>query len=350
MNQLLTVKQFANKHPAFIHQRLLDDKSRLPRHLFNNGAENLLPKKFRRWGAALGFAAVAAVFISNINDSDTTQSQGPGDSEIAEEDISPEATMNPQEIIDGKFRAALVYIGMFDPAKIENNNSAAVAFNKVLSDYNYMPLSGIPIDKAIEQQKSFTDFTNWKPNSHALEILKKFSTGAMLSSRLEDDLKSNDPSRIKLAQNYMSFLGKNVSITGKIDKKTIRAAHELIREPLKIPDGLIGPNGDVDSRMIRMMGVYQHLYAPVDALDPDDLSIAMSLPLSIHRRPADVNSRERYTAMRLIFDDPNGYKVLVCKENIRRSKIDLSYLLGKNAHQFDPVIVNKPSSEYECKL
>lgn len=337
-------KASSELHEGHLNKKPLAEAKNLPQDEVTKHEFKLRPKpkdlrasKIVRWAAALAFATAAGAIVYSYG-SNTNNVSLSNDNIIDKEGLS-------QSIIDGRFRAALVYLGTLDYAKINDNDTAAFAFNDVLRHFNYVPTGENPVDIVFEQKKSFIDFIDRKPTPYALEVLKRFSTNGMSPIRLEEDLRSKDEGRIRLAQNYMSFLGKDVLTNGILDAQTIRSAHEIIREPLTIPEGLINENGEVQYNMLIEMAKFHLLYLPENALTAQEKSIAQDLPLRIDRG-ASAFYREKFIALRLIADNPSRYLHLVCAENQRRLT-DSAPLFSTSISEAAPVSQQR---NYSCDL
>ncbi|PZO87335.1 MAG: hypothetical protein DI626_04225 [Micavibrio aeruginosavorus] len=227
-----------------------------------------------------------------------------------------DAGIKQQENIYNRYSSGLVYAGYLDPAKAADPKAAATAMA-------YFIVDNAEDGKYTQVRDSlFSDVQNGTPSQAAVEYLQKHTQGQVVGTRLQADLESNDPARIRLAQNFMAFEGRDVQATGTIDAATFKNGEESIRAPLTMPPGLV-TNGEVDISKLYIMAERGQLYLPMEKLSPEDQAIAKKLDLAKDRKPGDPFSREQFIAARLVLDDPAKYEQLLAQENTRRAGLKL---------------------------
>lgn len=227
-----------------------------------------------------------------------------------------DAGVKQQEALYGRYSSGLVYAGYLDPANAGDPKAAANAMAFFIVDH---ARDGT---YAKVRDSLFSDVQNAVPSQAAVEYLQEHTQGQMVSTRLQADLESKDPARVKLAQNYMAFEGRDVAATGTVDDATFKNGQEMIRAPLAMPPGLV-ENGEVDISTLYKMAERGQLYLPAEELTEADRKIAEELRPAKDRKPGDVFSREQFIAARLVLDNPAKYEEILAKENARRAGLVL---------------------------
>ncbi len=228
-----------------------------------------------------------------------------------------DAGIKQQETIYNRYSSGLVYAGYLDPAKAADPKAAATAMA-------YFIVDNTQDGKYTQTRDSlFSDVQNGTPSQAAVEFLQKHTQGQVVGTRLQADLESNDPTRIKLAQNYMAFDGRDVNATGAVDDVTFKNGQEMIRAPLTMPPGLV-ERGEVNIDKLYTMAERGQLYLPADKLTEEDRAVLDTLPAAKDRKPDQVFTKEQFLAARLVLDNPAGYEKILAEENTRRADLSLN--------------------------
>lgn len=244
-----------------------------------------------------------------------------------EEQNKADATVENDRV--AKYKAGLVYAGYLKPGQ-DDPRAAAEAMTKFI-------INDVPFGQgATEQRKMYEDLETFKPNDYALTFLQTH-TGNTAQIKVQADLESGDPARITLAQNYMALQGVTVGgaamqANGQIYSGDFKnAAEQFIRRPLTMPEGIIGPNGAVDTPKLWGMAAAGQLYLPESELKPDELEAAKAYKTVAERGDGTGLSREAFVASILIGNDPKRYEAILAKENEKRAGLTLNSAVEKMA-------------------
>lgn len=226
--------------------------------------------------------------------------------------------------VKSQFSGGLVYAGFLDPKNVNDKNAVAAAMNQMIANRVH------PAEMADEQESIFPG-GKWEPSEYGLTFLRRQLAGktalitndkGVTGDRLLDDLQSQDPERIKLAQRFLNLMGADdVAPTGKYDMPTHQAAAQEVNKPLTVPEGAF-IDGKMNHLVVYDLAVRGQLYLPMDKLTPEQQKAAMALPLAKDRAPDAFMSREGFIAG-ILLKDEKTYKSVLEEENTRRAAVKL---------------------------
>jgi hypothetical protein len=287
---------------------------------FSDGERSLMGDFQRRLTEGM---TLSGIFGANA---EIAQQQAARDAQVAQEN---QRAAQAQGNTYAQYTSGLVYAGYLRPEDVNDKSRAAEALSNLIS--NTMP----PGRQADELRSMFSNLDAMDPNQRALDYIRGAMPSNITQIRLQQDLESGDPARIRQAQGFMALQGVQVNgqpveINGAIySREFADAAQELVRRPIGLPTG---DGSRPTTQQLYGLAATGQVFLPenaIDLLSPGHREVALAYPPASQARPGET-SREGFIAARLISEDPARYQALLAEENTRRANTTLRLVSVEN--------------------